>query len=372
MTTIHKMRLISTGGTIAGEVATSKKHEDFEIAKAEAFSEIIKDTVSDLMRSHQIELRIDPDEFDEVDSSDIKPDHWIGLARRIKDHYDEYDSFVITHGTNTMGYTCAALSFALLNLGKPVVVTGSQVPIRMPGSDAQSNLENAIRVATWPSDTKPFGVVCVFGSHIITGTRVKKNTEFDYDAFTSFSSGSLGRIGRIILFDKKNVQDHNSNHSKASYPIARRKEQLLCKNEFEQNIVSLTEFPGMKPEMLKTLHKEYKVKGFIIRAFGAGDMSTSFIDVLEFLKDQNVPVVVTTQAPNGNANLEVNEPGQLLKRRDLVIPAYDMSIESQTAKLMWLLAQVKNDEIKIDQLGSRFTEDLKGEVNVQWELDYYQ
>ena len=132
-----------------------------------------------------------------MDSSDITPKHWIDLVNLIEVNYDEYDSFIVTHGTNTLGYTCAALSFAFANLNKPVILTGSQVPSGMPGSDALTNLNNAIRVAVWPYHPVK-GIVAVFGSHIITGTRVKKSTEFDYDAFQSFTSASIGRIGRII------------------------------------------------------------------------------------------------------------------------------------------------------------------------------
>ena len=108
-----------------------------------------------------------------------------------------------------MGYTSAALSFALENVGKPVVVTGSQVPFGWSGSDAKMNIENSLRVATWPHDEGIKGVICVFGSHVIAGTRAKKDTEFDYDAFKSFNTASLGRIGRIIDINRDNVERHH-------------------------------------------------------------------------------------------------------------------------------------------------------------------
>lgn len=367
--TDHRMLLISTGGTIAGEVATSKKDDQYEIAKADAFSETIRDTIGYLKRSADIDLLIEPNEFSELDSSDIKPEHWVGLANLVGERYDEYDSFVITHGTNTLGYTCAALSFSLVNPGKPIILTGSQVPINQPGSDAKTNLDNAIRLATWQQD-EIRGVICVFGSHIITGTRVKKDTEFDYDAFRSFQSGSIGRIGRLIDINKPNLTRHLGYLQSPSYPIARKRSGLRIENDFNSKIVSLTEFPGMNPDLLRVLFKEHGIKGFIIRAFGAGDLSTQFLDVLRYLKEQEVPVVVTTQAPNGNATLQVNEPGQKLAEQDLVIPAFDMSIESQTAKLCWLLAKMDNSQINFGQLREMMKTDMKGEINVIWELEY--
>ena len=364
------MLLISTGGTIAGEVAKKKKHENEEYAKAEAFSELTRDTISYLKQEYAMDVDIEPNEFLEVDSSDVKPEHWKGLAELVYDKFDDYDSFVITHGTNTLGYTCAGLSFGLVNPGKPVVLTGSQVPIGHPGSDARTNLENAIRLATWPHQPKMAGVLCVFGSHVITGTRVKKDTEFDYDAFKSFTSTSIARIGRIVDVNKSNLEKHLGYLDGPAHRVARTKSALKCESDFETRIVSLTEFPGMDYNLLKRLYKEHNKKGFIIRAFGAGDMSTSSLDALEYLKDHKVPVVVTTQAPNGNANLQVNEPGQMLDERDLVIPAFDMSIESQTAKLMWLLAKMGEGAISFDQLKERMRVDLHGEINVIWELEY--
>ena len=190
----HRILLITTGGTIAGEVAYDKERGDRDFVRTAAqFSALVGPTVDYLNRKHKLDIQLDPHELCEVDSSNILPQHWIDLAALIKEKYDEYDSFIITHGTNTLGYTCAALSFSLANPNKPIILTGSQVSAGMPGSDGLTNLENALRVAVWKREKNPIkGVMAVFGSHIITGCRVKKDTEFDYDAFKSFSTGSLG------------------------------------------------------------------------------------------------------------------------------------------------------------------------------------
>lgn len=164
----HKILVISTGGTIAGEVAGPKKIKDNGATKESDFSEYMSNTVRHIMKMSRVELLIEQYELCDVDSSDINPTHWSQLATVIKDNYDKYDSFVVTHGTNTLGYTCAGLSFALHNNKKPVVLTGSQVPVNIPGSDAKMNLDNAIRIACWAQHAIS-GVIAVFGSHIITG-----------------------------------------------------------------------------------------------------------------------------------------------------------------------------------------------------------
>ncbi len=158
----------------------------------------------------------------QLDSSNIKSKHWKEIAEKICDLYDDFDSFVITHGTNTLGYTCAALSFALPNPNKPIILTGSQVPIGMPGSDAKANIENAIRVAAWPYD-EIRGVIAVFGSRIISGVRATKHTEFDFDAIKSYNSNSIGRIGRIIDIDTDNLNQHTRYLGRLDYRRAQNK-----------------------------------------------------------------------------------------------------------------------------------------------------
>jgi len=364
-----KVLLITMGGTIAGNVAATNK--EGELIKGEnEFSIILADTCNSIETRYGIKVIIDHFPLCNIDSSDILPEQWIALADKIKEQYDNFDAFLVTHGTNTMGYTAAALSFSLENLGKPVIITGSQVPAGMPGSDAIMNLENALRVATINrKDSEQIkGVVAVFGSHIITGTRVKKSTEFDYDAFKSFSSSSIGKIGRIIEIDDENLKKHNKYLKTSSYRPAENAEELNCKNEFDMRIVSLTEFPGMDEKIFKTLVEQNKIKGFILRAFGAGDATTRLLPTLRYLKDKEVPIVITTQAPNGNSNFQVNEPGMQIDKEKLGIPAYDMSIEAQTTKLAWLLAQKEKGEINYSQLCDEMRKDIRGEVNRVWEV----
>lgn len=364
----HKTLLISTGGTIAGKVATGKR-DDQEIRTADDFSEIVKPALEYMDKKWNVRGDIDPHDLCNVDSSDITPQQWIDLAALIKEKYDDYDSFIIIHGTNTLGYTCAALAFALVNLDKPVILTGSQVPSGMPGTDATTNLSNALRVAVWPrKENRIKGVLAVFGSHIITGTKVTKDTEFDYDAFKSFSTGSIGRIGRIIEIDETNLKRHVGYLRTPLYPQARTAKDLICENDFDMRIASLTEFPGMSPDIIKSLAEGSDIKGFVLRAFGAGDASSHLRSAFEYLKSNEIPIVVTTQAPNGNSNFQVNEPGQYLREHNLAIPAFDMSIEAQTTKLAWLLAKKNKGGVAYAQIAEKMRQDMRGEINVLWEV----
>lgn len=364
----HRILLITTGGTIAGQVSHKEEHDMSEVQEGEQLLASIGPTFDYLNRKHNIVIDPNVHKLCNIDSSDILPTHWTELADLIKEKYDEYDSFIITHGTNTLGYTCSALSFALANPNKPIILTGSQVPADRPGSDGLTNLQNALRVAVWPRAKNPImGVMAVFASHIITGTRVKKDTEFDYDAFKSFSTGALGRIGRIININEVNLEKHLSYLETAKYRPAPNAKELRCESNFDMHIASLTEFPGMDSDYFKTLVEVNKVRGFILRAFGAGDPCTKHMEIFKYLQGKQIPLVVTTQAPNGNSNFQVNESGERLANEDLAIPAHDMSIESQTTKLAWLLAK-DSGRLSYSQICEDMITDIRGEINVKWEV----
>lgn len=332
---MKRLLLISTGGTISQEKDEQGIAHPVESKGAEVFSTKLCEI------AHIFKIEIVPKGILNKDSSNIIPADWDLMINTIVDEYETYDAFLITHGTNTLGYTCAALSFALGKLGKPVIVTGSQVSYGYPGSDAMMNLENAIRVAA----SEPgllVGVVAVFGSQIITGVRVKKTTEFEYDAFTTFSSkGSLGRIGRRLRWDKPLLERHN----RFMEPRARNKAELDLRPNFETNIVSLTEFPGLKSQVFRIL-VEGGAKGIIYRASGAGDPNVASAkanfenlrDAFEYLHEKRVPIVVTTQAAEGVASMDVNDPGKIAFELG-AIPAWDMSLEAMTMKLAWLLGR---------------------------------
>ena len=357
-----RVLFLFTGGTIAGNVAESNVSENVK-SKPDDFQSVIDHAVATIKKNWGIEIIPTFLEVFNLDSSQILPENWSILAEKIQEAYDEFDAFIILHGTNTMGYTAAALSFAFENINKPVILTGSQVPLGYLGSDASTNVINALRVAVWGYHPIK-GVMAVFGSKIITGTRVKKGTDFDYDPFSAFQTGALGEIGRFIRIKESVLERHNAYLSK-SKPLAIQSRVLSVKKEFDtKNIASLTEFPGMSPDIFKTLVEQNNIKAFILRAFGAGDASLHLLPGFEYLKEKQIPIVVTSQAPSGVASFQVNESGKILKDRNLAIPAFDMSMESMVTKLGWLLAQ----NLSYEQIKSKMLEDLHGEINIENEL----
>lgn len=357
-----RLLILFTGGTIAGNVADSKVSQTVK-SDPDDFMTILQNSIKIVKKNWNIGIKPEVRELFNVDSSNMLPKNWTALISEIQKEYDNFDAFIILHGTNTMGYTCAALSFGLENINKPVIVTGAQVPLGYLGSDATTNLVNALRLAVWSYHSIK-GVMAVFGSKIISGVRVKKGTDFDYDPFRSFITGALGQIGRFIRIDQAAMDKHNAYLSKV-VPLAIQARALSIKKEFDtSNLVSLTEFPGMSPKIFKTLVEGNNTRAFIFRAFGAGDASAHIFEGFEYLKEKQIPIIVTSQAPEGVASFQVNETGKYLKDHDLAIPAFNMSIESMTTKLAWLLAQRFNYE----QIKIKMVEDLHGEITIENEL----
>lgn len=364
MTTYTNKRIlvIFTGGTVAGNVATNNVSQNKK-SDPTNFMDVLNDSVGIVKKNWHIEIQPAISELLNVDSSNMQPENWTQIIEEIANKYDEFDAFIVLHGTNTMGYTSAALTFGLENTNKPIILTGAQVPLGYLGTDSVTNLVNSLRMAVWGYHEVK-GVMSVFGSKIITGSRVKKGTDFDYDPFKAFQTGSLGNIGRFIRINESAIDKHVSYLSKYK-PLAIQSRVLSVKKEFHTNVIaSLTEFPGMSKDIFKSLVENNGIKAFIFRAFGAGDPSSHLFEAFEYLKENKIPIVVTTQAPSGVSNFQVNETGQHLRENDLAIPAYDMSIESMTIKLSWLLAQNKS----YDDIKQKMVEDMHGEITLEQEL----
>jgi L-asparaginase len=254
-----------------------------------------------------------------IDSSNSTPEHWKQIGAVIAEEYDKYDGFLVTHGTNTMAYTASALSFSLQNLGKPVVLTGAQIPAEVISTDGRNNLVNALRVCTLDLA----GVFVVFGSKIIAGYRAKKISESDLDAFGTFNDSDFGRISLGIEIKKT--------------PRTRHSEKLELANEFESNVMPITCVPGITDTHLISLINS-GVKGLILRGYGSGDIPEVTFPALDYAKEKKIPVVVTTQCPGGATLLGVDAIGIEAVKRG-AIQAFDMSMECMSTKLMWLLGQ---------------------------------
>lgn len=361
---VKRVRFIFTGGTLAGNVAKDTQHRSEEhLSSDQILLNFLQPTIEIVRETWAVQIEATAIDLFNKDSSNVNPEDWTTIVKEIQASYDDTDSYVIVHGTNTMAYTAAALSFALENINKPVIITGAQVPLGYLGSDATTNMVNALRMAVW-SFHEVKGVMVVFGSRIISGVRAKKGTDFDYDPFSSFQTGSLGQIGRFMKVDEAAMEKHVSYLSKKHTP-ALQESMLHIDAQFNTAaIASLTEFPGMTSQTLIGLADTGTIQGVILRSFGAGDPNKDLFEGFEYLKSKKIPVVVTTQAPGGVSNFQVNETGQYLKEHELAIPAYDMSIEAMTTKLGWLLAR----DIPYEQMEQAMLEDLHGEINVHIEL----
>ena len=238
---MRKILIISTGGTIS----QTHTEEGIAISNEKSFN---GNTFTDILNNLKEELNIDVIDSKTIlnkDSSNIIPEDWQKIVDTIVEEYDNYTTFIVTHGTNTMGYTCAAVSYAIGNVGKPIIFTGSQVSYGIAGTDAIINLENVVRIIA-DDNCKLVGVCCVFGSKVITGTRVKKKTEFEYDAFKTFGRlPDIASIGNSIVYNEGALDKHLSFLGSKS----KLKSGLIIKNKFDTNIVSLTEFPRIKSKL---------------------------------------------------------------------------------------------------------------------------
>lgn len=264
--------------------------------------------------------------IDNIDSTNMSPQHWDNISQVIADNYEQYDGFVITHGTNSMAYTASALSYTLGDIGKPVVLTGAQIPLSRLETDARRNFVNAVRVAALDI----CGVMLVFDEEIILGSRASKVSESRLDAFETINWDLLGEI-RI---DIRLGRDHKKRHKRA----------LQLRKGFEENIAVLTIFPGMKTNYLFQLIDQ-GINGIVLKGFGPGDIAYEYVDLIKYAKSKKVPILVTTQCLEGATLMHINHVGKQALDEG-AIQTYDMSTESITTKLMWALKNFPYEEIE--------------------------
>ena len=252
----------------------------------------------------------------------MTPDIWEKLAEEIFNKYDHYDGFVVTHGTDTMSYTASALSFALKNLGKPVVFTGSQIPGNKLGSDARRNLVNAMRVAT----TDISGVFVLFDEKIILGVRSSKTSHNRLEAFRSINVPSCGHVNVNLSLDPHLPKRHHG--------------KIMLQNEFDPKIAVISLVPGLPVEFLFELLRS-PVHAIVFEAYGSGNIAKEYFPFLDKAYHQKMPVVIRTQCLEGATEMKRYEMG-LLALKLHVIEAFDMTLETTITKLMWTLKQTKD------------------------------
>ena len=260
-----------------------------------------------------------------LDSSNIQPEEWRVLAREAFEMLKTHDGVVITHGTDTMAYSAAALSFMLGNPRGPVVLTGSQLPLKHPFSDAPVNLNEAIEVAR----NAPAGVYVVFNHKIIRGARAVKLRTTSFDAFDSINARPVGTIDAEGLHFRKDII------ASVGAP------QLM--DELDPNVFLLKLMPGTSPEVFDWIISA-GFKGVVLEAFGLGGLHyirRNLVDKLKELSEHGIYTLVTTQCMYEKTNFNIYEVGRNVVS-DRVFSARDMTSEAAVAKLMWVLGDPEN------------------------------
>lgn len=289
------------------------------------------------------EIELSVHYIDNIDSSNMQPEHWDQMADVIAENYNAYDGFVITHGTDTMAYTSSALSFSLQNLGKPIVLTGAQIPGALIETDARRNFVNAVRVATM----NIAGVMIVFDEEIVLGSRASKVSESKLDAFETINWDLLGEIRIDVRLSDEAKPRHSG--------------QLKLEKGFEANIAVETQVPGMPVEHLNRLLAS-GIKGLILRGYGPGNIAYKYLEVFQKATEQKVPIIVHTQCLEGTTSMHLYDVGKQALDAG-AIQAYDMSLETVVTKLMWALYRAPYEKIK-EIMHTNYT----GEINKEGKI----
>lgn len=304
--------LLATGGTIASMRSTKGLAPAMRGDKILSMSPRLSDMAETSAR----------DVF-ALDSSNIQPEEWQVLAAAVKEAAKEADGVVITHGTDTMAYTASALSFMLQGLKKPVVLTGSQLPLEFPFSDAPVNLEEAFAVA---AAAKP-GVYIVFHHKVIYGTRAVKMRTLSYDAFDSINAPPVG------YFDADGL--HLTRE--APVPVPPLPENTMA--AIDPRVFLLKLMPGTDPEIFRHLIRA-GYQGLVMEAFGLGGLHyirRNLLDSLNEMSEHGILTLVTTQCAYEKADFSIYEVGRGMVGRSNVWGAHDMTTEAAVTKLMWIL-----------------------------------
>ena len=322
MPEMKRILLLATGGTIASSKSDNGLKP--QITPEELLEYIPQ--VREICAIEAIQLL-------NLDSSNMEPQHWKMMVRAIRENYDSFDGFVIAHGTDTMAYTAAALSYMIQNTAKPIVITGAQKPIDVEITDAKSNLIDSFLYA---ADDRSQGVQIVFDGKVIAGTRAKKVRSKSYNAFSSIDYPCLAMI-----------QDMNIMRY---IPMLPYEQEVRFYEELDENVFLMKLIPGIRPKMLESIFENYDC--IIVESFGVGGIPKSIAGDFYRLcqKYPKKLVVMATQVAHEGSDMTVYEVGHDMKENCRFLESYDMTLESVIAKTMWLLGNFDIAQCDVEEI----------------------
>ncbi len=322
---MKKILMLATGGTIAS--MESGQGLTPAITSEEILSHV--PAVGELCRVEAVQLM-------NLDSTNVGPAHWLEMAAAIRERYDSYDGFVITHGTDTMAYTAAALSYLIQDSPKPIVITGSQKSIALNDTDARRNLFDSFLYA---ADRESHDVSLVFDGKVILGTRARKERSKSFNAFScvDYPEQAVIRDGRLIRYLAPRAYAYGA--------------EPTFYDRLEDRVLLLTLIPGMGADALGLLKDSYQA--VILQSFGVGGLpgggSGPLAQAVEEWLSAGKTIVVMTQVPYEGSDMSVYQVGQQVMECFQLMEAYNMTLEAAATKLMWVLGQT-SDPARIREL----------------------